>query len=173
MREAGEDTAESAAKIAKWQGVQRDFLKQTGLKRQSEREMVYIGVSKKAKKAEIYTKPVKDAILKEKWSTIQDTKQVAKNYLQEKLDYSWKGEKCFIPKGAKFEKVKTIAGSGSPADICCLNRLVRDYGGRGEDWQKRAGRVNSAKYIFDVHWYEKDGVQYEVKLKNRKEQKKI
>lgn len=40
MKAAGLDSTESAAKIAKWQGVQRDFISQTGLKRQAERESV-------------------------------------------------------------------------------------------------------------------------------------
>lgn len=40
MQAAGLDTTESAAKIAKWQGVQRDFISQTGLKRQVEREQI-------------------------------------------------------------------------------------------------------------------------------------
>lgn len=40
MKAAGLDTTESAAKIAKWQGVQKDFINQTGLKRQTERESI-------------------------------------------------------------------------------------------------------------------------------------
>ena len=40
MKAAGLDTTESAAKIAKWQGVQKDFISQTGLKRQAERESI-------------------------------------------------------------------------------------------------------------------------------------
>ena len=40
MQAAGLDTTESAAKISRWQAVQKDFLAQTGLKRQAERESV-------------------------------------------------------------------------------------------------------------------------------------
>lgn len=40
MKSAGLDTTESAAKIAKWQGIQKDFLVQTGLKRQAARESI-------------------------------------------------------------------------------------------------------------------------------------
>lgn len=40
MQAAGQDTSEAAAKIRKWQGAQRDFLRQTGLKRQSDREQI-------------------------------------------------------------------------------------------------------------------------------------
>lgn len=41
MHAAGQDTAESAAKIRSWQERQKDFIRQTGLKRQAEREQVY------------------------------------------------------------------------------------------------------------------------------------
>lgn len=40
MQAAGLDTYESAAKIKKWQDIQKDFIKQTKLKRQYERERV-------------------------------------------------------------------------------------------------------------------------------------
>lgn len=95
----------------------------------------------------------------------------SKNYLQQKLNYVWNGEKCFIPMYTKFDKVVTIAGKNSDTAIRCVDRLVETYGGKSDEWQKRAGKVTSAKYIFDLHWYESDGIQYEVKLKNRKESK--
>lgn len=96
----------------------------------------------------------------------------SKNYLQQKLNYVWNGEKCFIPKHTKFEKVVTMAGKDADTAIRCVDRLVETYGGKADEWQKRAGKVTSDKYIFDLHWYESDGVQYEVKLKNRKERKR-
>lgn len=40
MEAAGLDTSEAAGKLAGWQKTQRDFLEQTGLKRQAERERV-------------------------------------------------------------------------------------------------------------------------------------
>lgn len=96
----------------------------------------------------------------------------SKNYLQQKLNYLWNGEKCFIPKHTKFENVVTIAGKGADESIHCINRLIENYKGTiAEGWKKRAGKVVSDKYIFDVHWYEYDSIQYEVKLKNRKERK--
>ena len=47
MKAAGQDTTESAVKIAQWQAVQKDFLAQTGLKRQRDREQI-AGWSRKA-----------------------------------------------------------------------------------------------------------------------------
>lgn len=40
MKAAGQDTTESAVKLRQWQETQKDFLNQTGLKRQSAREQV-------------------------------------------------------------------------------------------------------------------------------------
>ena len=54
-----------------------------------------------------------------------------------------------------------------------IKRLIRNYGGSADEWKKQAGKINSAKYVFDVHWYERDdGIQHDVKLKNRTEKKK-
>ena len=40
MDAAGQPTSDSSAKLANWQQIQKEFLKQTGLKRQSDRELV-------------------------------------------------------------------------------------------------------------------------------------
>lgn len=40
MQAAGQDTAESAIKIRSWQERQKDFIRQTGLKRQADREQI-------------------------------------------------------------------------------------------------------------------------------------
>ncbi|CAG7589966.1 hypothetical protein PEPTYR26121_01108 [Peptoniphilus tyrrelliae] len=34
-------------------------------------------------------------------------------------------------------------------------------------WGK-VGKIESTKYIHDIHWYEKAGNQYKIKLKHRK-----
>lgn len=53
MQAAGLDTYESAAKIKKWQAIQKDFIKQTKLKRQYERERVPGFDHKTAKQVEL------------------------------------------------------------------------------------------------------------------------
>ena len=94
-------------------------------------------------------------------------------HLQNKLCYEWQGEKNFIPKNAKFSRITTIAGKGSDEVIGDIKRLVSSYGGSADEWKKQAGKITSAKYVFDVHWYEcDDGIQHDVKLKNRTEKKK-
>lgn len=95
-----------------------------------------------------------------------------KNHLQQQLEYVWNGEKCIVPQDAKFDSVTTMAGAGSDKAIRDVGRLVSTYGGSAAEWKKQSGIVNSAKYTFDIHWYELEVVQYEPKLKHRKERKK-
>ena len=85
----------------------------------------------------------------------------------------WNGEKSFIPQYAKFTNVITMAGAGTDTAIRDIERLVDTYHIPAEEWKKQAAKVTSDKYIFDLHWYEADdGLQREIKLKNRTERKK-
>ena len=96
-----------------------------------------------------------------------------KDGLQQQLSYVRNGERLFIPSGSKFDKIVTIAGSGTDTPIRVVDRLVKEHGGKAADWKKQAGKITSSKYVYDVHWYERDdGIQYEVKLKNRTEKKR-
>ena len=107
----------------------------------------------------------------EKWESLQALFR-SRSSLQRQLSYELNGEKRFIPSGASFENITTIAGAGAQKQIRVVDRLVRDYVGTDADWKKQAGKITSGQYIFDVHWYERDdGVQREVKLKNRTEKK--
>ncbi len=93
------------------------------------------------------------------------------NYLQKQLSYIYNGERLFIPTNAKFESKTIIAGKGSDTPIEVIDKLLK-HGGKKTDWSKCAAKIKSDKYIFDVHWYEYDGIQYETKLKYRKERKR-
>lgn len=90
-------------------------------------------------------------------------------YLQSRLDYNFNGENSFIPTGAQFEAVRTIAGKGSKTAFRHAKDYADMFGGAPQEWSKKVGKIESAKYVFDVHWVEKDGVQYAAKVKNRKE----
>lgn len=90
-------------------------------------------------------------------------------YLQSRLDYTIGNEEAFIPDGAVFETVRTIAGKGSKIVFRHAQDYAGLYGGKVEDWSKKVGKIESAKYTFDVHWVEKDGTQYDAKVKYRKE----
>lgn len=102
--------------------------------------------------------------------TIPDHILGEEGYLQQRLDYMWNGERLVIPQYTSFDKAITIAGEGTGIPIRDVDRLVEIYHRPAETWKKRAAKVTSAQYVFDIHWYESDdGVQYEVKLKNRSE----
>ena len=90
-------------------------------------------------------------------------------YLQERLDYTMGKEHAFIPAGAVFETTRTIAGKGSKTVFRHAQDYADAFGGKANDWCKKVGKIESAKYVFDVHWVEKDGVQYDAKVKHRKE----
>lgn len=105
----------------------------------------------------------------------QDLKSLAKskNYLQSQLAYVLdNGEKNFIPTHTKFNSTpKVIAGKGSDVEIRVADKLVAKYGGNKEEWQKKVANIKSDKYTFDVHWYEYNGLQYEMKLKHKGDRK--
>lgn len=106
------------------------------------------------------------------WAELQKYISENRNYLQQQLSYVMpNGEKNFIPDHATMSAVKTIAGAGSKTELRVEQGLVDKYGGALGEWRKRVGKIESEKYIFDVHWYELDGKQYEMKLKNRGEKK--
>jgi len=105
----------------------------------------------------------------EKWASVKSRYREKQNFLQIRLDYDYNGEKNFIPSRTTLEVSKTIAGNGSKTPLRVEPGLIERYGGKPGEWKKRAGKVKSEKYEFDVHWYEHNGVQYEVKLKTRTE----
>lgn len=78
------------------------------------------------------------------------------------------GVKVVVPRGSKFDNPITIA---KDEEIRKLNYLVRNYG--AGTWEKKVSSVTTARFRYDVHWFEKNGMdQYEIKCKNRKEIKK-
>ena len=87
-------------------------------------------------------------------------------FLQKKLDYTFKGWEKFIPKRATIEHAKIIAGNGGIKPLRRKKELAEKYGGKPEEWSKCVGKIESDKYIFDVHWYELKNKQYAAKLKS-------
>lgn len=84
----------------------------------------------------------------------------------EDMPFVYNGENLYIPAGAEFTNVTTIAGKGTKVAIHDVKRLVATYGGKAEDWKKRVGKVESDRFLIDIHWYEKDdGILIEEKIK--------
>ena len=107
----------------------------------------------------------------EKWQGLQRQYEKFNNAtgLQEQLPFVYNGKKAFIPKNTMITSVKVIAGAGVKRKIDVVGRLIIQYGGTVEEWTKRVGKVENDQYIFDVHWYERNGVQYQAKIKHIKE----
>ena len=102
----------------------------------------------------------------EKWKELQKLYR-GSSFLQERLDYEIHGEKKFIPQHARLESVRTIAGAGSKTALRVSDKLAERYGGSAGEWKKRVGKIESGRYVFDIHWYELDGKQYGAKVKAR------
>lgn len=103
-----------------------------------------------------------------KWSEIQSIYKSREN-LQKQLPYKINGEKLFIPKNASIRSKTVIAGGSIGKMLRIEESLVAKFGGEMGDWIKCVGKIKSKKYVFDVHWYEYQGIQYEMKMKYRKE----
>ena len=103
------------------------------------------------------------------WEKLKAEYRQNHNFLQEQLSYTMpNGEKNFIPAQSIMTTVRTIAGAGSKVKVKIEDSLIEQYGGSVGEWKKRVGKIESDKYIFDVHWFELNGKQYRMKLKHRK-----
>lgn len=89
--------------------------------------------------------------------------------LQQSMEYEYNGERGFIPDDATITNIKTIAGRGVETKLRVADKLSEKYGGNSSDWRKRVGKITSDKYVFDIHWYEKDAIMQDIKIKFMKE----
>jgi len=156
MKAAGLPTDEAAAKLNQWRRTMDDFLEQTGLKQQSEREEVIGFDRSEAAKArgESLKRPLPKTI------------KAPDTVLQQTLgDPRIKG---IIPKDTVIEKVRVIAGAGTSTVFKNAQELAKVYGGEPLLWQKKGGIIYGKYYRYDVHWDELNGRQYNTKLKGVK-----
>ena len=99
--------------------------------------------------------------------TVYNKKQ--KNFLQEQLPFMNNGETLFIPTNTVIKSATVIAGNGSDTVLRKKEWLAETYGGNAEEWKKCVGKIESDKYLIDVHWYELGKKQYGAKVKFVKE----
>ena len=104
------------------------------------------------------------------WKAIKNDyfAKINQRFMQEKLSFyhPYTNEKLFIPKNTIFDKVGTIATGNEIMDV---KRLVNSYGGEKEDWLKRYADIITDKRKFQVHYYELNKIQYDMKIKVVKE----
>ena len=73
-----------------------------------------------------------------------------------------------IPEGADATHVYAMAGLGTKCQINDWQRLYNLYGGNPSKWRKMSEDVFSKNNRYVVHWYERDGLQIEGKVKDVK-----
>lgn len=98
---------------------------------------------------EWYNKHVKSA---EKPKTIK-TDGVA--HLPKQVGFKGTDDRMqFVPKGSEITDVHIIAGDQVKSEYRKAQKISELYGGNKEGWVKKVGKIESAKYIFDIHWSE-------------------
>lgn len=104
MKAAKEDTSEAAAKIKKWQAKQRDFLDQTGLKRQSSREQIgYISKPTSPPFSSLMTGKLKDYSEAEIRTIAQETGAIVKKYVV--AESKWSGKVIVDSNAVQYGKL--------------------------------------------------------------------
>lgn len=137
----------------------QDFVEQTGLKRNNERERV-AGFNKGISQKAIYSS--------NKLEKSQETLYNSSIGLGTSLKFLDNTDRyTFIPKGTEITNITTIAGENAKT-FRNANKYVDLYGGNLSDWSKKVGKIESAKYIFDIHWVQgKNGILCEWKIKSK------
>lgn len=174
----------SAAKLKQQESRLAEFCRQTGLKRDTFREQVFTVETENNIKS--WTKSVSQKAVWGDRKNLQRIKyekdikptlpKVAKSndtLLQNKLDYDiiYNNEQKvgIVPSRTALVDVHIMAGYGSSANIRVAKDLSHKYGGEYWKWQKKTGAAHSKYGIYEIHWYEYNGKQYEHKLKRYKE----
>ena len=86
--------------------------------------------------------------------------------LNGQLQFTYNGNISFIPNHTIIQNSRVIAGRDSKTELRVAQALADKYHNTPEDWNKLVGKVESDKYVFDIHWYEdKNGTMYEPKIK--------
>lgn len=100
---------------------------------------------------------------------LHKTKSTKDSILDKQLGfYNEANNLNFIPKSSIITNAHIIAGNGTQTIFRSSNKYAREYGGQAEEWMKKVGKIESDKYIFDVHWVEHDKYgKYDFKLKGK------
>ena len=78
------------------------------------------------------------------------------------------GQLTFIPTNVMITNTKVIAGIDVKNVFRDAKKYVDKYGGNESDYRKVVGKIESAKYIFDIHFVEdKNGNEYDFKIKSK------
>ena len=70
-----------------------------------------------------------------------------------------------VPKNAKLESVKVIAGYGTSTPLKTAKKLYKDYPALPQIWQKKRATVIGKYKKYEIHYYENGNIQYYGKIK--------
>lgn len=146
-------------KLKQKERLLNDFLAETEMNRDKNREYV-AGINKSLSQ-----------------KIVQGSKKIEKNKemlynssipLGKKLTFTNNnGVQTFIPKDTDITNIVEIAGENSK-EFRNASKYAKLYSGQNSDWSKRVGKIESDKYIFDIHWVQsKNGILCEWKIKNK------
>lgn len=174
----------SSVKLKRQEARVKDFCKQTGLKRDRFREQVFTadtenGIRSWTKSASQkavwgnrrvseradYLKNVKPGLPK----VVKSGDVLLQNKLDYDIIYNNSKKRGIVPSKATLTDVRIIAGYGSSVNIHAAKKLSEQFGGEDWKWEKKTGVCNSQYGRYEIHWYEYNGRQYNIKLKGYKE----
>lgn len=139
-----------------------DFSKQTGLFRDVSRERLNKFDKSVAQKAVHASKNIEN----NKNMLYNNTTKLEKQLMFKDLESELMS---FIPLHTEITNIKDIAGGNSGRVFRKAESLANMYNTSPKDWIKRVGKIESDKYIFDIHWEEcKLGIKTGWKIKNKK-----
>lgn len=154
-----DDATAANIKLRRLNQKYREFSKAAGLPEQRDRMKVLYS----DKSSEKYVqKAASVEKLKEELSDNPST------VLQTTLDVNSEIVKGVLPKGAKIEDLRIIAGGSSETAVKVAQYLSETYGGEPLQWIKMGGIIKTDNFLYDVHWFELDGRHYDEKLKGVK-----
>lgn len=160
MEAAGQDTAEAAAKVRQWQERQADFLKQTGLKQQFDREQTPLFGHKQSK-----------TISRQHNISERIGKSVGAKAKNHDVYNPATGEIVHLAEGTHITQPKNhiMAGKGRNREIDEIQGLLDNYGGDALQWTKEKGygyvedKYGELRQV-ELHWYQEPSVG-KVKMK--------
>lgn len=75
-----------------------------------------------------------------------------------------------IPQGVSMSDIRQIAGANGVV-LRDAERLAKMYDGEPSEWVKLGGISKTENFQYDIHWYARNGKQYEIKFKGKKKVK--
>ena len=69
-----------------------------------------------------------------------------------------------IPQGVSMSDIRQIAGANGVV-LRDAERLAKMYDGEPSEWVKLGGISKTENFQYDIHWYARNGKQYEIKFK--------